>query len=42
MRKLFESGTINGMELSNRFVRSATYHDTTLEAGEITDDLING
>jgi hypothetical protein len=32
MSKLFESGKINGMELSNRFVRSATWEGMAADA----------
>ena len=39
MSKLFESGTINGMELSNRFVRSATWEGMAADNGAVTPKL---
>ena len=39
MSKLFESGTINGMELSNRFVRSATWEGMATDDGAVTPKL---
>ena len=41
MSKLFESTTINGMELSNRFVRSATWEGMAADDGTCTPELIN-
>ena len=40
MSKLFESSTINGMELSNRFVRSATWEAMATTDGAVTPKLI--
>ena len=40
MSKLFESGTINGMRLSNRFVRSATWEGMSANDGAVTPKLI--
>lgn len=40
MSKLFESGKINGMELSNRFVRSATWEGMAADDGAVTPKLI--
>ncbi len=40
MNKLFESGTINGMHLSNRFVRSATWEGMAADDGKVTPKLI--
>ena len=40
MSKLFEESTIKGMELRNRFVRSATDEAMAGPKGEITDPLI--
>jgi len=40
MSKLFESSTINGMEISNRFVRSATWEGMAAEDGSVTPKLI--
>ena len=37
---LFEPMIINGMELKNRLVRSATYEGMATEKGEVTDELI--
>ena len=39
MSKLFETTAINGMELSNRFVRSATWEGMATEDGAITPKL---
>ena len=39
MSKLFESGTINGLELSNRFVRSATWEGLAGDDGAVTTKL---
>jgi 2,4-dienoyl-CoA reductase-like NADH-dependent reductase (Old Yellow Enzyme family) len=39
--KLFETTTLNGMTLKNRFVRSATAEGMATEDGEITSRLIN-
>ena len=41
MSKLFESGEINGMTLSNRFVRSATWEGMAAEDGACTPKLID-
>jgi 2,4-dienoyl-CoA reductase-like NADH-dependent reductase (Old Yellow Enzyme family) len=38
---LFESGTINGLTLANRFIRSATWEGLATEAGEVTPHLID-
>lgn len=40
MSKLFESTTINGMDLSNRFVRSATWESMATSDGAVTPELI--
>src|SRR5271157_2973117 len=40
MSKLFERSVINGMELSNRFVRSATWEGMAAEDGSVTPKLI--
>jgi 2,4-dienoyl-CoA reductase-like NADH-dependent reductase (Old Yellow Enzyme family) len=40
MSKLFEPGTINGMELSNRFARSATWEGMAADDGTVTPKLI--
>lgn len=40
MNKLFEPGKINGMELSNRFVRSATWEGMAADDGTVTPKLI--
>jgi 2,4-dienoyl-CoA reductase-like NADH-dependent reductase (Old Yellow Enzyme family) len=40
MSKLFERSVINGMELSNRFVRSATWEGMAAEDGSATPKLI--
>ncbi len=39
MSKLFERTSINGMELRNRFVRSATWAGLASEKGEVTPEL---
>jgi 2,4-dienoyl-CoA reductase-like NADH-dependent reductase (Old Yellow Enzyme family) len=41
MSKLFETTTLNGMTLKNRFVRSATAEGMATEEGEATPQLIN-
>ena len=41
MSKLFEAGKINGMALSNRFVRSATWVGMATDDGACTARLIN-
>ncbi len=41
MSKLFESTTINGMELPNRFVRSATWEGMAADDGTCTPELKN-
>jgi 2,4-dienoyl-CoA reductase-like NADH-dependent reductase (Old Yellow Enzyme family) len=38
---LFTPMEINGMQLKNRFVRSATYEHMAAEDGKATDQLIN-
>lgn len=40
MSKLFESSAINGMELMNRFVRSATWEGMAADDGAVTPKLI--
>jgi 2,4-dienoyl-CoA reductase-like NADH-dependent reductase (Old Yellow Enzyme family) len=40
MSKLFESGTINSVKLSNRFVRSATWEGMSTHDGAVTPKLI--
>lgn len=40
MRKLFEGSVINGMQLANRFVRSATWEGMATEDGAVTPKLI--
>ena len=40
MSKLFEATEINGMTLSNRFVRSATWEGMATEEGGSTPQLI--
>ncbi|MCJ7773515.1 MAG: NADH:flavin oxidoreductase [Desulfobacterales bacterium] len=39
MNKLFEPGKINGMKLSNRFVRSATWEGMAADDGSVTPKL---
>ena len=41
MSKLFETTTLNGMTLKNRFVRSATAEGMATEDGEVTPRLVN-
>ncbi|MGD8715327.1 MAG: NADH:flavin oxidoreductase, partial [Desulfobacterales bacterium] len=41
MSKLFESSAINGMKLSNRFVRSATWEGMAADDGACTPKLID-
>jgi 2,4-dienoyl-CoA reductase-like NADH-dependent reductase (Old Yellow Enzyme family) len=41
MSKLFETSTINGMQLVNRFVRSATWEGMAGEDGSITPALLS-
>ena len=41
MNKLFEQSTINGMKLSNRFVRSATWEGMAADDGACTSRLID-
>ncbi len=41
MKKLFESTSINGMVLSNRFVRSATWEGMATKEGAVTAKLID-
>ena len=38
---LFESGTINGMTLANRFIRSATWEGMATDKGAVTPRLID-
>jgi 2,4-dienoyl-CoA reductase-like NADH-dependent reductase (Old Yellow Enzyme family) len=40
METMFETSTINGMQLDNRFVRSATWEGMAAEDGKITPKLI--
>ena len=40
MSKLFESSAINGMALSNRFVRAATWEGMADDTGAPTQKLI--
>ncbi len=40
MKKLFETSQINGMNLANRFVRSATWEGLATAEGEVTPRLI--
>ncbi len=40
MSRLFESTTLNGMKLSNRFVRSATWEGMATQEGAVTPKLI--
>ncbi|MEJ2165565.1 MAG: NADH:flavin oxidoreductase [Desulfobacterales bacterium] len=40
MSKLFEAGEINGMRLSNRFVRSATWEGMAADSGACSPKLI--
>lgn len=39
-KQLFETTTINGKELKNRFIRSATWERMADDSGHLTDDLI--
>ena len=41
MRIMFEASEINGLQLSNRFVRSATWEGMATESGECTSKLID-
>jgi 2,4-dienoyl-CoA reductase-like NADH-dependent reductase (Old Yellow Enzyme family) len=41
MSKLFESSVINGMQLANRFVRSATWEGMASDEGAVTPKLID-
>jgi len=41
MHKLFEDSTINGMNLPNRFVRSATWEGMATDHGAVTPQLID-
>jgi 2,4-dienoyl-CoA reductase-like NADH-dependent reductase (Old Yellow Enzyme family) len=41
MNTPFEAGTINGMKLANRFVRSATWEGMAADDGACTPDLID-
>jgi 2,4-dienoyl-CoA reductase-like NADH-dependent reductase (Old Yellow Enzyme family) len=41
MSKLFEPSEINGMKLSNRFVRSATWEGMAADDGACTPKLID-
>ena len=38
---LFETGTINGLTLANRFIRSATWEGMATEDGQVTPQLID-
>ena len=40
MGSIFESGMINGLQLANRFVRSATWEGMAAEDGKVTPRLI--
>jgi len=40
MSRVFEHSVINGMELPNRFVRSATWEGMAAEDGSVTAKLI--
>ncbi|MEW5910571.1 MAG: NADH:flavin oxidoreductase, partial [Thermodesulfobacteriota bacterium] len=40
MKHLFEETSINGMRLSNRFVRSATWDGMATDSGEVTHPMI--
>jgi 2,4-dienoyl-CoA reductase-like NADH-dependent reductase (Old Yellow Enzyme family) len=40
MSKLFESGKINGMQLPNRFIRSATWEGMATDDGRVTARLV--
>ena len=41
MGSMFESSMINGLQLANRFVRSATWEGMAAEDGKITPKLID-
>lgn len=41
MKNLFEKTFINGMELKNRFFRSATWLGLAVEGGHLTEDIID-
>ena len=41
MSKLFETTEINGMKLSNRFVRSATFEGMAGDDGSVTPTLVD-
>ena len=41
MNQLFEKTTINGMQLDNRFIRSATWEGMAEEDGKVTGQLID-
>jgi len=41
MGNVFEPITVNGLRLSNLFVRSATYEGLATEGGHITDRLLD-
>ncbi len=40
MSKLFESSSINGLQLTNRFVRSATWEGLANKDGSVSPGLI--
>ncbi len=41
MKELFEKTSINGLELKNRFIRSATWERMADDKGHLTDRLLN-
>ena len=40
MSKLFEESTLKGMQMSNRFVRSATWEGMAANDGSVTPELV--
>ena len=40
MKQLFEKTSINGLELKNRFIRSATWEKKSDDTGHLTDSLL--